>query len=75
MEGTCLQWWDCRGLGMDYRELEQFMKHEAFVFMDEGAIFGKTGQGFERINLACPTKVLPEALERIKAALDKRSGK
>ncbi len=75
MEGTYLQWWDCRGLGMDYKELEQFMKHEAFVFMDEGAVFGETGQGFERMNLACPTKVLLDALDRIKDALSKRNRK
>lgn len=72
MEGTYLQWWDCRGLGMDYKELEHFMKHEAFVFMDEGYIFGETGKGFERINLACPTKVLVDALDRIRDALEKR---
>lgn len=72
MEGTYLQWWDCRGLGMTAQELEQFMRHEAFVFMDEGAIFGATGQGFERINLACPTKVLLDALDRIREALRRR---
>jgi cysteine-S-conjugate beta-lyase len=32
-------------------------------------MFGETGQGFERINLACPNRVLREALERLSAAL------
>lgn len=72
MEGTYLQWWDCRGLGMDDKELEYFMKHEAFVFMDEGKIFGESGRGFERMNLACPTHVLLAALDRIYEALKKR---
>lgn len=69
MEGTYLQWWDCRGLGMDCRELEQFMKHEAFIMSDEGYIFGEGGKGFERINLACPTQALKDALDRLKNAL------
>lgn len=75
MEGTYLQWWDCRGLGMDYKELEHFMRHEAFVFMDEGTVFGETGKGFERMNLACPSKVLLDALDRIKNAWDRRCGR
>lgn len=71
MEGTYLQWWNCKNLGMDYKELEHFMRHEAYVFMDEGAVFGETGQGYERMNLACPTKTLIDALDRIKAAWDR----
>jgi aminotransferase/cystathionine beta-lyase len=72
MEGTYLQWWDCRGLGMDYKELEKFMVDDARLFLDEGYIFGGNGQGYERINLACPAAVLEEALERLAGALKKR---
>jgi putative C-S lyase len=72
LEGTYLQWWDCRALGMDNKELEYFMTHEAFLFLDEGYIFGECGNGFERINLACPVSVLEAALERLAKALKKR---
>jgi aminotransferase/cystathionine beta-lyase len=72
MEGTYLQWWDCRGLGMEYRELEKFMTGEARLFLDEGYIFGENGRGYERINLACPAAVLEEALERLARALAER---
>jgi putative C-S lyase len=72
LEGTYLQWWDCRGLGMDYKELEKFMVNDAQLFLDEGYIFGEGGQGYERINLACPAAVLEEALERLAGALKKR---
>lgn len=71
MEGTYLQWWDCRGLGMTPEELDHFMKHEAFLLLDDGAIFGETGRGFQRINLACPTTTLEQALLRLKAAVEK----
>ncbi len=65
LEGTYLQWLDFNGLGLTYQELEKFMVEEAFMFTDEGHIFGKLGEGYERINLACPTWVLKEGLERM----------
>ena len=70
LEGTYLLWVDCRGLGMYGKDLESFMKDEAKLFLDEGILFGEEGDGFERINLACPTKVLVDALERLKKAVD-----
>jgi aminotransferase/cystathionine beta-lyase len=69
LEGTYLQWWDCRALGMEYRELENFMVCKAQLFLDEGYVFGEGGRGCERINLACPAPVLREALERLERAL------
>lgn len=74
LEGTYLQWLDFRGLGLSYPELEQFMTEQALLFTDEGYLFGEEGQGFERINLACPTWVLQQALERLDAAWRKRKG-
>lgn len=65
LEGTYLQWLDFRAWGMSYKELEEFMVKEALIFGDEGYIFGKSGEGFERLNLACPTRVLEAALDRI----------
>jgi putative C-S lyase len=72
LEGTYLQWWDCRALGMDCDELEDFMENEASLFLDGGYIFGIPGKGFERINLACPPAVLEAALERLAGAIERR---
>ena len=72
LEGTYLQWLDCRALGMDAKVLEKFMQEEALWFTDEGYIFGTGGEGFERINLACPTWVLRKALDRLRDALQRR---
>jgi aminotransferase/cystathionine beta-lyase len=68
-EGTYLQWWDCRELGMDHNELERFMTEKALLFLDEGHIFGSNGRGFERINLAAPRSILEEALLRLEKAV------
>ncbi len=70
LEGTYLQWVDCRALGLSAEDLERFMQREALLFLDEGAIFGTGGAGFERFNIACPRSVLLEALERLKRAVD-----
>ena len=74
LEGTYLQWWDCRKLGLDYKELEKFMKEDALLFLDEGYIFGKEAEGFERINLACPKDILEKALNRLYNAYLKLRG-
>ncbi len=65
IEGTYLQWIDFRALGLKKEELKKFMNGKAKVFFSEGYVFGEAGEGFERINLAVPTKILEEALNRI----------
>lgn len=69
-EGTYLIWIDCRELGMTKSELKLFMLEKAGVAFDEGYIFGKEGEGFERINIACQRSILEKALKRIKKAID-----
>ena len=64
-EGTYLVWLDCRRLGLGKWELKRLMLQEARVYLDEGFIFGPEGEGFERINIACPRSLLVEALGRI----------
>ncbi|MHA1915343.1 MAG: MalY/PatB family protein [Promethearchaeota archaeon] len=68
-EGTYLIWLDFRELGLESKELEKFMRGKAKVALDEGYIFGQGGEGFERINIACPRSTLEEALNRIRDAI------
>lgn len=72
LEGTYLAWADFSAWGMDAAALERFMKDEALLWLDEGALFGSQGAGFERFNLACPTAVLDDALARLDAACARR---
>ena len=69
LEGTYLQWLDCRGLGLGHQELEKIMIDKAQLFFDEGYIFGSGGEGFERMNIACPSYILKATLERLKGAV------
>lgn len=68
-EGTYLVWLDCRELGLNGEELERFIVQKAKLWLDDGAIFGKAGEGFERVNIACPRAILKEALDRLKKAV------
>lgn len=70
LEGTYLAWLDFRNLKIEPKILDQTIKKEAKVGYDDGAMFGETGKGFQRINLACPKGILQEALERTTKALN-----
>lgn len=69
MEGTYLMWLNFRSLGLSPEELEALMRKKAYLFFDEGYIFGRGGEGYERVNLACPRRVLAAALERLEKAI------
>lgn len=69
-EGTYLVWLDFRELDLCERDLEDLIVNKAKLWLDSGAIFGKVGQGFERINIATTRNVLKEALDRIKKAVE-----
>ena len=69
LEGTYLVWLDFRGCGLGDPELKTLLLQRAGVWLDAGPMFGPGGEGFQRINVACPRSVLAQALERIAAAL------
>lgn len=69
-EGTYLVWVDFRTLGLSKREMEDLIIHKAGLWLDSGAIFGAAGEGFQRINVACPRVTLQTALEKIETAVN-----
>ena len=68
-EGTYLVWLDFRELGLSEAALEQRIVRKAKLWLDGGGMFGAGGAGFQRINAACPRRLLREALERIRSVL------
>ena len=68
-EGTYLVWLDCRELGMDAKALEDFFWKKAKIAFDEGYTFGAGGEGFTRVNIACPRDILEEGLKRMEKAV------
>ncbi len=69
-QATYLVWLDFRGLGIDSADLNRILIEEAKVYLDDGSLFGTGGEGFQRLNIACPRSILAEALERIARAVD-----
>lgn len=69
-EATYMVWLDCRKLGMDAKELNRFLIHDAGLALSDGAMFGPGGEGFTRMNVACPMAVLEKALQQLKMAVD-----
>ena len=65
-EGTYLAWLDCRELGLSAKELDEAVTQKAKLWLNAGYSFGKGGDGFERMNVACPRSVLRKALEQLK---------
>lgn len=71
-EGTYLVWLDFRATGIDADELDRRIIYDAKLWLDSGKIFGHTGRGFQRINVAAPRKVITECFDRIKLIIDKK---
>jgi len=70
-EGTYLLWLDCTDLNMSKEELKNFFLKKCKVWLNEGSMFGKAGDMFQRINIGTSRVVLTEALERIEREVNK----
>lgn len=68
-EATYMIWLDCRAMGRTGKELLSFFVEKAGVGMNEGSAFGPGGEGFMRMNLACPRTTVKKALEQIEKAV------
>ncbi len=68
-QGTYLLWLDCRKLKLDDVALNQFVIQEAKLGLSPGALFGRGGEGFMRMNIGTPKANVMAALTRLKDAL------
>ncbi|WP_078379218.1 MalY/PatB family protein [Sutcliffiella halmapala] len=67
-EGSYLLWIDCRHLGISDNELKELLLKKGKLALDFGKKFGPEGDGFVRMNVACPRETLIEGLKRLKIA-------
>ena len=67
-DATYLAWLDCRELGIPGNP-QKFFLERAKVALNDGAVFGKGGEGFVRINLGCTRATLEQGLEQLCEAL------
>ena len=69
LEGTYLVWVDCRGIGLSSREITDILLEKEKVRVNPGSLYGEAGEGFIRLNIACPREKLIEGLNRLKRGL------
>lgn len=66
LEGTYLAWVDISSLGMNSDAVTEKLLRDGHVFVSSGTLYGReAGEGFIRVNLACPRAVLSEGINRI----------
>lgn len=68
-DATYLLWLDCSALGVSSKILSEFLRSNQGLFLSAGCDFGKCGDNFLRMNIACPEKLLDEGLRRLKAGI------
>jgi len=69
IEATYLAWLDCRGMGLNNRELRKFFIDEAKLGLNAGLSFGKEGDGFMRLNFAISTVKMLKVIKQLDEAL------
>lgn len=71
-QGTYLLWLDFNALGITDNQLNELLQSSAEVGFNAGSGFGKEGNCFERVNVACPLSIVKEAMCRVENALEIR---
>ena len=69
LEGTYLVWVDCSVLNQSSDEIIKTLLEKEKIWVNEGSLYGEAGEGFIRINIACPRQQLIEGLNRLRRAL------
>lgn len=69
-DATYLLWIDCSKVEKDDKKLTEYLKEKNGLYLSSGSTYGKGGQGFLRMNVACPKSILIDALNRLKEGID-----
>ena len=77
LEGTYLMWLDCRAALQPGEPLEGFserfgkhLRESVKLTLSDGSIYGAAGEGYMRLNIACPRTRLLDALQRFVAGFE-----
>jgi len=66
-----LAWIDCRKLAQETDDIHDYVIRNARLWLDAGTKFGTGGEGFLRINLACPRAQVEGAAQRLIGMFDR----
>ena len=68
-EATYLLWLDCGEIGLKSDVIAQFIREKTGLYVSDGVQYGKGGERFLRLNIACPKERLLDGLERLKIGI------
>ncbi len=74
-DATYLLWLDIRSLTSESAAFAEFLRNETGLLLSKGDVYGATGEGFLRMNLAYPRSVLLDALNRLQKGVEAFSHK
>ena len=69
-EATYLLWIDCNEIDCDYEEFYEKLRYQYGLYISQGLQFGKCGDGFIRMNIACPKSLVLKGLNILKEAIN-----
>ena len=64
-QASFLVWLDCTGLGLEHDALIDLFVNKAHLGLNDGAMFGRGGSGFMRLNVAVPRSVLIQGMQQL----------
>jgi cystathionine beta-lyase len=65
LQATYLVWLDCSYFNITSDELSKILLEKEKLWINSGTMYGKAGEGFLRINIACPRELLVDGLKRL----------
>ena len=69
-DATYLMWIDCRNITDDSKRLAAFIRKNTGLYVSAGEQYGKAGEGYIRMNVACCREALNDGLERFKNGIN-----
>lgn len=68
-KATYLLWIDCRSITENAEELAEYIRQKTGLYLCAGSEYGKAGEGFLRMNIACTKETMMEGLNRLKGGI------
>ena len=65
-KATYLLWIDSRSITENAEELAEYIRQKTGLYLCAGSEYGKAGEGFLRMNIACSKEIMMEGLYRLK---------
>lgn len=69
-DATYLVWVNIASVFEDGAMAASFIRKNTGLFINDGNAYGKTGEDFIRVNIACPLKVVKDGMDRLKKAVE-----